>query len=486
MKRFLTTALAVMLMLSLAACGKSSGTKTNADALHTTAPEASSTTTQPTTEAAASTEPMLSTAYKHSSFIDSNGNLYGWGENGEYQLGLSNNIDKSSPVLLSSEVKKIVTYPSLTVFLKNDGRLYTCGYNENGKAGNATYRNTGPDGPKNILSDITDFEHNGSTGAAINSNHELFMWGQHFSNTPTKVLDGVEKIVVNEEEMAIIKTNGDLYRWYHDHWYHDGRDNNYPICTTEANTIEDYKLIGNAKDVFMDTNITAILTNSNELYVHGTFIGTEAPEQKPAKILDNIASCSVNHSYLLALTTDGRVYRYGYSDDTIMDVFAPVLTFENAKKIYTSREFYMIIDNNNTLYGYGSSTDGVLGFTSEDTVVLTDDYYKKYYELLDNVDYIQLEYERGDSKDTDSVAAVTLNKELYVWGTGTLSTSAKQPLKILDNVTKLCYNGYGSTHAIALCDDNSLYSWGENYVGEIGNGTTEKQLIPCKISIPYY
>ena len=149
---------------------------------------------------------MLSTAYQRTSFINNKGDLYVWGANDEYQLGLTNNIDKSSPVILSSNVKKVITHSNLTVFLKNDGRLYTCGYNEYGKAGNKTYRNTGPDGPKNILSDVIDFEHNGSTGAAINKNHELYMWGMHFNNTPTKVLDSVEKIVVDKDQMAIIKT----------------------------------------------------------------------------------------------------------------------------------------------------------------------------------------------------------------------------------------------------------------------------------------
>lgn len=491
MKKFVVALLVIVLIFSLAACGKNNATKTNADAQKTTNSEPTTNTTQATTEAVVLNKPMLSTAYQRTSFINSKGDLYVWGNNEEYQLGLTNNIDKASPTFLASSVKKVVTLSSLTIFLKNDGRLYTCGYNEYGIAGYKTYRNTGSDGPKNILSDVIDFEHNGSTGAAINKNHELYMWGTHFSNTPVKVLDNVEKIVVDNGEMAIIKTNGDLYRWYHNHWYSDGRDNNYPICTTEVNNIESYKLTENAKDVFMDTNTTAILTQNKELYVHGWFFGignSENPDANPIKILDNVVTVDLNSQYLLALTDEGKVYIFGTSThvNTPEDIHTVALVFENAKKIYASNEFYMIIDNNNTLYGLGAyNKDGVLSYdeNSPDFDTKGED----FIELLQNVDYIQFLY------DNRAVAAVTLDKSLYTWGSGfetplgytPESTHIRelQPTKILDNVSELLADG-GAPHAIALCEDNSLYSWGYfNACGEIGNGTTEKQITPYKIEI---
>lgn len=39
----------------------------------------------------------------------------------------------------------------------------------------------------------------------------------------------------------------------------------------------------------------------------------------------------------------------------------------------------------------------------------------------------------------------------------------------------------GAAHTCAITLDNDLYCWGRNNYGQVGNGTTEDQLLPVKI-----
>ena len=40
----------------------------------------------------------------------------------------------------------------------------------------------------------------------------------------------------------------------------------------------------------------------------------------------------------------------------------------------------------------------------------------------------------------------------------------------------------GSRHSLVLRSDGTVWSWGENYDGEVGDGTTTQRLTPVKVS----
>lgn len=83
-------------------------------------------------------------------------------------------------------------------------------------------------------------------------------------------------------------------------------------------------------------------------------------------------------------------------------------------------------------------------------------------------------------------AAILEDGSLYTWGqnyygdVGNGISGGKQltPVKILSNAKTVCFgNFYGG----AITEDGSLYMWGYNKYGQIGNGTTVNQLTPIKI-----
>ena len=82
-------------------------------------------------------------------------------------------------------------------------------------------------------------------------------------------------------------------------------------------------------------------------------------------------------------------------------------------------------------------------------------------------------------------AAITKDGSLYIWGwnnygqlgDGT-TTERYTPIKIMDNVASVSLGDY---HSAAVTKDGSLYMWGNNSSGQLGDGTTTSRYTPVKI-----
>lgn len=79
---------------------------------------------------------------------------------------------------------------------------------------------------------------------------------------------------------------------------------------------------------------------------------------------------------------------------------------------------------------------------------------------------------------TDRMAggAITKDGDLYTWNREL--TSEMTPVKILSNVERIIGD---SDICGVITKDRSLYMWGYNYEGQLGNGTTEDSFIPVKV-----
>ena len=81
--------------------------------------------------------------------------------------------------------------------------------------------------------------------------------------------------------------------------------------------------------------------------------------------------------------------------------------------------------------------------------------------------------------------AITEDGSLYMWGSNVAgelgngtTTGSKIPQKIMDNIVSV---SLGYDHAGAITEDGSLYVWGGNHSGSLGDGTNKNSYIPKKI-----
>ena len=145
-----------------------------------------------------------------------------------------------------------------------------------------------------------------------------------------------------------------------------------------------------------------------------------------------------------------------------------------------------VIDNNNTLWMWGDGGDGIFGGTP----VGEDSFYTTPQKVMDNVSSVSI----SSSSTTPYIAVIKTDGSLWTWGhngNGQLGNGGKgkdfngwsifqeTPLKIMDDVTAV---SCAIIHAAAIKTDGSLWAWGNTSYGRVGNGCEDGlQTTPVKI-----
>lgn len=200
---------------------------------------------------------------------------------------------------------------------------------------------------------------------------------------------------------------------------------------------------------------------------------------------------SKNHQAIV--TEDGKLYVWGgngfgqVGNGTTTECETPTLVkgLEDAeiREIQISNCISAAITTDGVLYMWGDNSYGELGIGSKanrSTVA-------KRVEGLKNVKKVSI----GGNGYNDTVAAITGGGTLYIWGynsygqlgdgTSTYAYTPVQPK--LEEDVKVKQVALGYMHTVALSTDGQVYTWGYNSYGQLGNGTTTDSKTPVKIEI---
>jgi alpha-tubulin suppressor-like RCC1 family protein len=168
--------------------------------------------------------------------IRGNGQLYAWGYNGSGQLGTLDQINYSSPIMISSAQNwySVAAGQETSYGIKTDGTLWAWGYGTNGQIGNGTvntYISIQPTAtgltmvlPTATQTTLSSWYH---TLAIINvggGNTSLYSWGTGWSGalgnnkttqaeTPQFVGASYVKVAAGNGFSAAIRNNGTLWTW---------------------------------------------------------------------------------------------------------------------------------------------------------------------------------------------------------------------------------------------------------------------------------
>ncbi len=196
------------------------------------------------------------------------------------------------------------------------------------------------------------------------------------------------------------------------------------------------------------------------------------PKYPPKKIDDNVKSFSSTYGRLLYIKNDGSVWmaRNNYMDGSSWndgyDLSVPRKVMDDAKYVYSSTG-YFVVKNDNTLWTW------------------TSDYYKSNYDdnssqpqkIADDAEMV----EAGNGGfiyylKTDGSLWV-MPDERYAEVTP-LFESLTHAVKLMDDVkTFSC----GWVHVLIVKNDGSLWAWGSNESGRLGDGTLETRETPVEI-----
>ncbi len=252
--------------------------------------------------------------------------------------------------------------------------------------------------------------------------------------------------------------------------------------------------------------------------------------RQPRKIMDQVTQVSGDET-IFALKPDGTLWVWGSSDiqrgDTDdSDWVRPRKVMDNVDEVSSARYHTVIRKKDGSLWAWGDNQCGALGTgdTKEsvkpvrvdmkpldnrkvvqiatrwgETYLLANDgsvWYSGEYNIRREgcLDPLHLVPTKLDTIDNVKAIALGQFHELYlkkdgsVWASG-YGVAARAPLetvptglgKVMDDVVEIAG---GQSHSIALKKDGTVWVWGENDLGQLGNGTNIGSATPVQVHFP--
>lgn len=464
----------------------------------------------------AKTLPKVEAANDYTVALKADGTVWTWGTNKLGQLGTGDLEERTEPYELTSIpgiTKDISANKSHTLVLAETGEVYAFGYNYYGQIGNGTTTNSKTpvkvmmqDGKEIVpLKDIIKVKAGKNESFAIDKNFDLWAWGWQYGKYATKVakLEGTDIIDVTED--YIIKNNGLLYT---------------------LKDLKEIETVERVKQLNEGFNHTVILTETGKVYSIGknkygqlgngntldsTVEAVGVRQTDGQNLLENIKQVHAGEYSTIAITKDNKVYVWGYNKDNrlgqgndFIQTNLPVLYegVENAMLVSAGYHHTEIADQEGFVWNFGQGTLGQLGNREKKNSILP--VMVGNFELQCNVNSITISmYEEKEIKsyveyfnllkngDEDveyksyNEGIATITQEGIVTGIAQGNTTIEVKQKGTDNIlliqvevlkakqiAKPAVETNGS-HALILKADGSVYSFGQNTYGQLGDRSIE-------------
>ena len=216
----------------------------------------------------------------------------------------------------------------------------------------------------------------------------------------------------------------DIYGWEWPEEFVPVRENVSAVCVNGERA--------GGSDVSNST--TAVIDNDGVLWMWGDGYlgdGVEAWERttsEPVRVMENVQAVSMGHDFTAALQTDGSLWAWGWGvlgNGTAYDGWSsqvtPVKVMDGVAAVSTCGDTTAVIKTDGSLWMWGYNEYGQLGTGSTEGNART---------------------EWGDSYQ-------------------------RTPVKVMDDVAAVSVSLY---HTAAIKTDGSLWTWGLNDCGQLGNG----------------
>lgn len=257
------------------------------------------------------------------------------------------------------------------------------------------------------------------------------------------------------------------------------------FCMTTTALAYDMGKVGQNNFVSSGYNHTTVIKSDGSLWGWGigTFREYSDSPLIPTKLMDGAVSVVANvvntadHtdvpcSFTAVLKNDGSLWTFGNSFGGFMGTSGAVTkVMDGVAAIAGGDEgFLTVIKTDGSLWIWGSA------WIWGSTWIWNPDNAKQPKKVMDNVTAV--------STSGNVIAAIKTDKSLWMWGVnsdGQLGNGGKAnekteygnhlyqstPIKIMDDVVSVCA---GDDHTAAIKTDGSLWTWGANGYGQLGNG----------------
>jgi alpha-tubulin suppressor-like RCC1 family protein len=343
-------------------------------------------------------------------------------------------------------------------------------------------------------------------GQQIGIPPELWTWGNGTSgqlgdnnitngSTPvTTFAGGTNWKQVNSGNLhtAAIKTDGTLWTWGNGT---QARLGNAQVTTNRSTPVTTFAGGNNWKQVSCGDGYTAAIKTDGTLWTWGGGssgrLGTNDTITRSTPVTtfaggNNWKQVSAGIVNTIAIKTDGTLWTWGVGSNgqlgngaTTGTVSTPVTTFAggtNWKQVSAGNSHTSAIKTDGTLWTWGSGNAGRLGnavLTNTSTPVTT---------FAGGNNWKQV------SSGASHTAAIKTDGTLWTWGAGAngrlgnaVLTNTSTPVTTFaggNNWKQVSAGGSGGSHTTAIKTDGTLWTWGNNANGQLGNAVTTNVSTP--------
>jgi alpha-tubulin suppressor-like RCC1 family protein len=517
--------------------------------------------TSPGTIAGGGTEwRKVSSGRSHTLAVKSDGTIWSWGCGGQGRLGDGTTVNKCSPIIICREWSSVTSGSSFSAGIKPDGTLWTWGNNYGGSLGTGT--TVSRCSPGTVAGGGTTWRQV-TLGCfmmlGLKTDGTLWTWGLNGQgklgdgttvrrSSPGTVAGGGTTwccINVSGESYTSggIKTDGTLWTWGSNTYGNSGNGTTADTCSpgTVAGGGTNWCAISTDKRTTMALKTDGTLwvwgDGSNGILGDGTTITRCSPGTTAGGGTTWSSICNFSRFQMAAIKTDGTLWTWGLNncgvlgDGTTINRSSPgtVTGFGSAWCQISGARYHMQgIKTDGTLWTWGINRCGVLGDgtfaarCSPGTVsgggitwcqvsggyqhaiaVKTDGTiwawgYRLGGRLGNGIDYGSKSTPEisGDNEpwtDVFSTYASSIGLKcdgtIWTWGrnsSGMLgdgtTVSRSSPGTVAGGGTSWCQISAGRYSMTALKTDGTIWTWGCNAQGRLGTGTTVARCSPGTIA----
>ncbi|MBP8818927.1 MAG: S-layer homology domain-containing protein [Syntrophomonadaceae bacterium] len=419
----------------------------------------------------------LDRGYYHTSFIDSNKNLWVWGMNHYGQLGtgfVSNSNDRFTPIKVEglTGITAVASGSTHNLALKEDGTVWAWGVNRWGQIGDGTQTNRYLPVKVAGLTGVAGIGCGQNHSVALMNDGSVWTWGKNgfgqlgdgtktnrYSPVKVQGLSGVVGICCGQDHTIALCKDGSLWGWGAGDYGQLGDGANArryaPVKVTGLNRVV---------HVSCGSNHSMAITDDGSVWGWGNNAlgqlgdGTTTRYNVPVKAngLTEVVdmSCGANHS--MALTLNGKLFTWGFNgvgqlgNGTTTNSYVPVNVdaLTGVIDIECGGNTSLVIRDDGSVWGWGGNSCGELGngnTTTQSAPVQA---------LLDFTDTTAPEWPGGSEL---TAANPTINSVDLSWTPAAQDTFVYKLFK--NDIPISLFNAGTTTYKVSGLEDDTQYTF---------------------------